>query len=104
MEMNKPATSVDRALQAYHRANQREVKREEKLARERAEAMVQTLPELLESMSEQERKKFFFQLEDLASKANRRKIATHPRRPKSVDALHAEAEAKSAAMPEREEA
>lgn len=87
------SNATDRAYNSFLRAVGRETTKANKADLERAKAFGETMPRVLESLDEDQLAGLFFLLERSATVSNRRKIATHPRRPESVDEMLAEAAA-----------
>ena len=96
--------ATDRAFHSFLRTVGRETTKANKADLERAKAMMETIPKLLDVLPEEGRAALFFGLEREATPANRRKIASHPLRPACVDDMHAEADAEDEARAAAEEA
>ena len=96
--------ATDRAFNTFLRTVGRETTKANKADLERAKAMMETIPKLLDDLPEEGRAALFFGFERAATPANRRKIATHPLRPACVDDMHAEADAEDEARKAAEEA
>lgn len=93
-------SATNRAFDSFLRTVGRETTKVNKQDAERLKAMANTLPRLFDNMPEDALAGLFFALETAATAANRRRIASHPKRPAEVDDLHAEAQAEAAAEAE----
>lgn len=82
--------AAERAFASFTRTIGRETTKINKADLERRKAMAAALPCLIETLDEDALTALFFGLEDCATASDRKKIATHPLRPETVDALHAE--------------
>lgn len=98
-------TAAARAFDSFTRTIGRETTKLNKADLARRRTMAAALPCLIETLDEDALTALFFGLEDNAIASDRKKIATHSRRPAAVDDLHAQVAAeREAARLEEEEA
>ncbi len=89
--------ATERAFATLLRSVGRQTTKANKQDLERRKALGDTIGLWLETLDEEQRIAFFLTIESVATATNRRKIATHPLRPKLVDEMLAEGEAETEA-------
>ncbi len=93
-----------RIFDSYIRMTEKDVRKQQKLERDRDKAIVANLSNALGALDEDLRRDIFAGLEGLASTSQRKLIATHPLRPDGVDELVEQVDAARAKEAEKAKA